>query len=133
MSDTYLTNKRSSASKPFSIKDEFFVGRSERQDYLDNSDYKEVKGMYDKCLNYAESYTKIMLNRALIEDPEVFAVKGISRKEMHMNLVHNMCLPYKSLHARAFRDQTVRISEKNYLNDEMRRLSNGGDKFHPYL
>ena len=60
--------------------------------------------MYDDCQTYANSYTKIMLNRAAVEDPEVFAVKGVSKAEMHANLVHNMCLPYKTLHARAFRD-----------------------------
>ena len=74
-----------------------------------------------------------MLNRAAVEDPEVFAVKGVSRQEMHQHLVHNMCLPYKTLHARAFRDQTVKITEKSYLQDEIRRLYNGGDKFHPYM
>ena len=44
-----------------------------------------------------------------------------------------MCLPYKKLQVRAFRDTTAKITEKNYLNDEIRRAYNGGDKFHPYF
>ena len=74
-----------------------------------------------------------MLKRALVEDPEVFVVKGINRREMHENIVHNMCLKYKQVHARAFREQTVKIHEDKYLKDTIRRLNNDGDKFHPYL
>ena len=57
----------------------------------------------------------------------------MNKEEMKANMIHNMCLPYKKLHARVFRDTTAAINEKNYLDDEIRRLSNGGDKFHPYF
>ena len=44
-----------------------------------------------------------------------------------------MCLPYAKLHSKLFRETTAKITEKNYLNDDIRRLYNDGDKFHPYL
>ena len=74
-----------------------------------------------------------MLTRAKLEDPEVFAMKGMSKAEMQTHLIHNMCLPYKQMHAKVFRDTTAKFTEKNYLNDEIRRLYNDGDKFHPYI
>ena len=48
-----------------------------------------------------------MLTRAKLEDPEIFAVRGMSKQEMQANLVHNMCLPYSKYHARIFRDTTI--------------------------
>ena len=44
-----------------------------------------------------------------------------------------MCLPYTKLSANVFRNTTADINEKRYLKDDIRRLYNGGDKFHPYL
>ena len=82
---------------------------------------------------YATAYTETMLTRAKAEEPEIFAIKGMSKQEMQVNMVNNMCLPYKKLQNRAFRDTTAKINEKAYLNDDIRRLSNGGDKFHPYF
>ena len=49
-------------------------------------------------------------------------------------MVNNMCLPYSKLQAKVFRETTAKISEKNYVNDDIRRLYSGnGGKFHPYL
>ena len=80
---SYLKQNRTSDTKPFSIHKDQLVGDSKIQQYENSADYRDVKGMYDSCLQYANSYTKIMLNRAAVEDPEIFAVKGISREEMH--------------------------------------------------
>ena len=43
-----------------------------------------------------------------------------------------MCLPYTKLKAKIFRDTSVKIKEKDHLTEEIRKLSNGGDRFHPY-
>ena len=48
-------------------------------------------------------------------------------------MVKNMCLKYDQVHARVWRDTTAKINEKRYLDDEIRRLYAGGQKFHPYL
>ena len=74
-----------------------------------------------------------MLTRAKVEDPEVFAMKGISKSEMQSHLVHNMCLPYKKYQTRVYRETNAKFTEQHYLKDEIRRLYNGGDKFHPYI
>ena len=74
-----------------------------------------------------------MLSRAKAEDPEVFAVKDMSKDEMQTHLVNNICLPYSKFKVKMFKETTAGIHEKNYLNDEIRRLFNGGDKFHPYF
>ena len=79
------------------------------------------------------AYTETMLTRARAEEPEIFALKGMSKPEMQVHLIHNMCLPYAKFSAHMFRDRTAKINEENYLKDEIRRLANSGDKFHPYV
>ena len=74
-----------------------------------------------------------MLTRAKLEEPEFFAMKNMSKEEMQQIMIHNMCLPYAKYQAKAFRDTTAKINENHYLKDEIRRLYNGGDKFHPYF
>ena len=74
-----------------------------------------------------------MLVRAKVEDPGFFAKKGISKEELQSHMINNMCLPYGKLQAQVFRETTAKITEKNYLNDDIRRLYGGGGKFHPYL
>ena len=52
---------------------------------------------------------------------------------MQTLMVNNMCLEYQKLHSKVFRETSASIKEKNYLNDDIRRLYAGGQKFHPYL
>ena len=86
-----------------------------------------------KIVRYADAFTKVMLDRAQVDDQEIFAVKGISREELHAQMVKNMCLGQVHHKARMFRETTARINEDHYLKDEIRKQSNGGHKFHPYL
>ena len=101
--------------------------------YEADPNFKQSTAMHDACIVYATAYTETMLTRAKAEDPEIFAMRGMAKEEMQMHLVNNMCLQYKKLHAKVFREATVKIEQKNYLNDEIRRLYNDGDKFHPYF
>ena len=128
-----LSVDRSSEQKPFSFNNKDLIGKSTADSYRSFPHYKDASDLHKQCITYATAYTETMLTRAQVEEPEVFAMKGMSKHEMQAHLVHNMCLPYAKLHARAFRDTTAKINEKNYLNDDIRRLSNGGDKFHPYI
>ena len=129
----YLVNPRTGDSKPFSFKNAALKGASIKMEYEDDPKFKDAQDLYANCMVYATAYTETMLTRAKAEDPEVFAVKGMSKHEMQTHLVNNMCLPYSKFKAKMFRETTARINEKNYLNDDIRRLYNGGDKFHPYF
>ena len=44
-----------------------------------------------------------------------------------------MCLEYMKFHSKVTRETQASIKEKNYLDDDIRRLYAGGQKFHPYL
>ena len=92
--------------------------------YDSYSDYVDVSNLHRSCLVYATAYTETMLSRAKAEDPEIFAMRGMSKHEMQQHLVHNMCLPYAKVHAKVFRETTAKLHEKNYLDDEIRRLYN---------
>ena len=101
--------------------------------YDAHKDFKDANELHTKCLVYATAYTETMLTRAQVEDPEIFAMKGMNKSEMQQNMVHNMCLPYTKLQSKMFRETTAKINEKHYLDDDIRKLYNGGDKFHPYV
>ena len=129
----YLLQPRDSESKPFSFNNRMLGGKSQKMDYDSFSDYKDASTLHHACLVYATAYTETMLTRAKAEDPEIFAMRGMSKEEMQAHITHNMCLPYAKVHSKVFRETTAKINERNYLNDEIRRLYNGGDKFHPYF
>ena len=130
---TYLMNKRDGDTKPFSFRNDMLKPKSTRMLYEEDPKFNDAQALYANCTVYALAYTETMLTRAKVEDPEIFAVKGMSKEEMQTHLVNNMCLPYSKFKAKMFRETTAKIHEKNYLNDEIRRLYNDGDKFHPYF
>ena len=129
----YLVQDRHSRTKAFSYDNSHLGGRTQLDTYNSYKDYKDVSTLHKTCILYATAYTETMLTRAKAEDPDIFAMKGMSKSEMQTHLAHNMCLPYSKLHSKVFRETTAKIHEKNYLNDDIRRLYNDGDKFHPYL
>ena len=129
----YLLHPRDSESKPFSFHNSALAGKSQKMNYDSYGDFKDASTLHQACVVYATAYTETMLTRAKAEDPEIFAMRGMSKGEMQAHLTHNMCLPYAKVHSKVFRETTAKINEKNYLNDEIRRLYNGGDKFHPYF
>ena len=57
----------------------------------------------------------------------------MKRTELTAHLVNNMCLGASKYQAKAFKDASSGIIEEGFTNDKIRRLVNGGDKFHPYL
>lgn len=52
---------------------------------------------------------------------------------MVAHLTNNMCLQVLKYKNRVFRERTVDLAEDYYLKDSIRRLSNDGDRFHPYI
>ena len=129
----YLLQPRDSESKPFSFTNGQLAGKSQKMAYDSFGEYKDASTLHKACVVYATAYTETMLTRAKAEDPEIFALRGMSKAEMQAHLTHNMCLPYAKVHSKVFRETTAKINEKTYLNDDIRRLYNGGDKFHPYF
>ena len=74
-----------------------------------------------------------MLKRIESEKPEFFAEAGVTKEEMAVQLTHNMCLPYQKIKNQVHRKTVAEFKEKETLRDDIRRLYNGGDKFHPYI
>ena len=74
-----------------------------------------------------------MLERLIKEEPEYFDDKPISRNEFSMHLQNNICLPATKYKNKVFHDATAQMTEEHHLKDRIRRLTNDGEKFHPYL
>ena len=82
---------------------------------------------------YATAYTHTMLKRLEKEKPEFYEENNVHKDVLAADLINNMCLPYSKLKSSMYRQRTAELKEKEHLNDHIRRLYNGGDKFHPYL
>ena len=78
----YLMQERPPVSKPFSMDMSMVGGKSQKEDFDKSPAFKTTDGLFKKCLIYAAAYTETMLTRAKVEDPEIFAVKGMSKSEM---------------------------------------------------
>lgn len=89
--------------------------------------------MFTLCQIYAAAYNETMLLRISKEKPEFFEENNIDRKELSIHLTNNMCMNETKMLSVSFRNAMVSIKEKQHLHEEMRRLSNQGDRFHPYL
>ena len=57
----------------------------------------------------------------------------MSRGEFVAHLQNNICLGVSKYKHSVFKETSAQISEDGFTNDKIRRLVNGGDKFHPYL
>ncbi len=101
--------------------------------YKKDKDYENSMQLHRMCIMYAQAYSDTMLQRLVNEQPDYFEEKGISRSEFTAHLSNNICLPVSKAHARQFRDTTANIKETQHTTDVIRRLTNGGQKFHPYL
>ena len=89
--------------------------------------------MYKMCMLYAHSYAGTMVLRVMEEQPDFFEEKEITQVEFTAHLENNICLGLSKYRASVTKETNAKITEDGYLTDKIRRLSNGGDKFHPYL
>ncbi len=124
---------RPANSKPFALTSDFLDGASRVELYDKDPKWKEAKELHTMCTMYASAYNETMLKRLEKEKPEFFEENNINKKEMIAHLTNNMCLPYTKYKGKVFRDTTARLKEQEHLQDQIRRLSNGGDRFHPYI
>ena len=85
------------------------------------------------CLLYATAYNETLLKRLEKEKPEFFEENNINKREMVSHLTNNMCLAYTKYKNKVFRDTTAAMKDKEHLTETIRRLNNGGDRFHPYF
>ncbi len=108
-------------------------GASMVEMYKKDAAYARSLDLHQMCLLYAAAYADTMLQRLSEEQPDYFEEKGLDRSEMLVHLQNNICLPVTKAHNLQFRQTTSNIKEKWHTNDIIRRLNNGGDKFHPYL
>ena len=67
------------------------------------------------------------------EEPDFFEDKDMKKTEFTAHLTNNLCLGVSKYRAKVLKDTSAQIQEDGYLTDKVRRLANGGDKFHPYL
>ena len=82
---------------------------------------------------YATAYNHTMLKRLEKEKPEFYEENELDKGELVAHLTNNMCLPYAKYKSKMFRERTSAIKEKQHLHEDIRRLYNGGDRFHPYM
>ena len=50
--------------------------------YDSHAEYKDATTLHQACVIYATAYTETMLLRAKAANPEIFALKGMSKEEM---------------------------------------------------
>jgi hypothetical protein len=74
-----------------------------------------------------------MTTRLLAEEPDFFEGKEMDRVSWEAHLMNNFCLPTAKQHAVVFRETHAQIKEDEHTTDSIRRLVNGGDRFHPYM
>ena len=125
--------ERPAWAKPFALTPDNLDGASRTELYDANEDFKQAKQMHNMCMIYATAYNETMLKRLDKEKPEFYEDNNISKAELIAHLTNNMCLTYSKYKSKVFRDTTAQLKEKEHLNDQIRRLSNGGDRFHPYI
>jgi len=124
---------RPSDTKYFALSPDYIDGASRIETLNANDEYKAAKQIHTMCQIYAAAYNETMLLRLEKEKPEFFEENNISKKELVVHLTNNMCLKENKYHSLAYRNAMVGIKEKQHLNEEIRRLSNDGDRFHPYM
>ena len=125
--------ERPEFEKPFNLSSAQVSGFSNGEKYKKYTQYKDANAMKDACMLYAGSYSAIMLHRVTEEQPDFFENQSMTKDEFAAHLQNNICLNIMKYRSAVFKDTTAKIQEEGYTNDKIRRLVNGGDRFHPYL
>ena len=135
MSEQQFTRaqEREPSTKAFAVRHDDLKGASQIEKYEKDDAFVQSREMHRACIMYAAAYSDTMLQRLENEVPDYFRDKGVSRTDMMASLMNNICLPITKAHGAQFRDTTARFKETAHTTDTIRRLNNGGDKFHPYL
>ena len=124
---------RPNQTKAFALSPGQMDGASIQELFEKDLKYKEAKDLHSMCTLYAAAYNETMLKRLEKEKPEFYEENNIDKHEMIAHLVNNMCLPYSKYRSKVYRDSVADDIEHKHTTDTIRRLNNGGDKFHPYF
>ena len=124
---------REAWTKAFAVDSERTRGHANKMLMNNYPEYKAAAQTYQTCMMYAHSYANTMVLRVLEEQPDFFEDKNITKTEFVAHVENNLCLGQSKYRAKVMKDTTAKIQEDGYLTDKIRRLANGGDKFHPYL
>jgi HipA-like protein len=74
-----------------------------------------------------------MIMRIEKEDPNFFDDKDYTRAEIIAKVSHNMCLQISQFRSKVFQNTVTDMLDKDHTKEEIRRLVNGGQRFHPYF
>ena len=124
---------RPADTKLFALTPDYIDGASRIETLNANEEYSSAKSVHTLCQLYAAAYNETMLIRLQKEKPEFFEENNIDKHELLAHLTNNMCLKESKYKSKAYREAVAGIKEKEHLNEQIRRLSNGGDRFHPYF
>ena len=127
------SSEREPSMKPFAYFPAQIAGSSNAEKMKKYTTYRSAANLYETCMLYAASYSITMVQRVLDEEPDFFEDKDVTKDEFVAHLQNNICLAESKYRGAVIKDTSARIQEEGYLNDKIRRLANGGDKFHPYL
>ena len=124
---------RGPTEKAFSIPLALMTGESNVQKFRKYQDFSEAEDLARTCQMYAAAYTSTMLMRIKKEEPDYFEANGINEMEIKNKIQHNLCLDVNQYRSKVFQKTYVNIIDEAHVTDEIRRIYNGGMKFHPYL
>ena len=124
---------RTPSEKVFAVNSGQVAGQSNGKLLDSYPNYKDAKVVADQCHVFAKSYALTMVQRVLEEQPDFLEEKQTTFEEFTAHLQNNLCLGAIKHKSAMFKETSAQIAEDGFLNDKIRRLTNGGDKFHPYL
>ena len=116
-------------SKPVSD----FGGRSNKEKFQGDYETHKYFLQMERCVKQASNYFNVMRRRIDEEQPEYFEEKGVPVGRFHNDFIKEVCYEEMVKGQHAGRSRQADLLAKHHLNDTMRRLVNGGDKFHPYM
>ena len=125
--------ERPGETKPFTMGENQMLGATNKEKLADDEKYTEVAIKHRQCLLHANAYAMTMLYRIEEEKPEIYEEKGMNRSELAAHLANNLCLGQSKQHAVAMREHVANRNANDTLKDDIRRLYNGGHRYHPYL
>ena len=125
--------ERQPHEKAFAMNSSDLQGQKFKLAYGKNKGFMAAEEDFRRGMLYAQAYTTTMMNRLNNEEPEYFDDKNISKDEFTVHLMSNLCLEQRKNKNAAFAEATAQMIEESHLKDRIRRLNNGGDRFHPYL
>ena len=96
-------------------------------------EFQDAETLARTCQLYAASYSSTMIMRIEKEDPNFFDDKDYTREEIIAKINHNLCLQIHQYRAKVFQNTVTDMLDKDHTREEIRRLVNGGQRFHPYF